>query len=57
MVITDANRKDVATYLADYISTEVERSMQTKGFGPWDTGDMVKWIESGLEAYESVFKG
>jgi len=50
--ITDENRKKAAKYLADYVSTEVERSMKIEGFGAWDTGDMQGWIESGLEAYE-----
>lgn len=53
MEITDKNRKEVAKYLAEYISTEVERSMEIEGFGAWDTGAMQGWIESGLDAYES----
>ena len=54
MLINDTNRKELAKYLADYVSTEVERSMEIEGFGAWDVGDMQKWIDSGLEAYESI---
>ena len=56
MLINDTNRKGFAKYLADYVSTEVERSMERKseGFGAWDTGNMQAWLESGLEAYESI---
>jgi len=54
MEITDENRKEVAKYLADYVSTEVERAQETKGFGAWDTGNMQAWIESGLDAYEAI---
>ena len=54
MEITDANRKEVAKYLADYVVQEVESSLEIEGFGPWDTGNMQEWIEAGLDAYESI---
>lgn len=49
-----AKNKELAKYLADYVSTEVERSMEIEGFGAWDAGDMEEWIKAGLEAYESI---
>ena len=46
--------KTLAQYLAEYVSTEVERSQQIEGFGSWDTGNMQQWLEQGIEAYQST---
>jgi len=56
MAKTESEKKALAKYLADYVSTEVERSLEreNEGFGAWDTGNMQAWLESGLEAYESI---
>ncbi len=52
MKITDENRRVVASYLADYLLLEKERILIPES--EWTHVDITNWVDSGLEAYESI---
>ena len=52
MIITDETRRVVAIYLTDYLLAEKEQLMIPES--KWTREDIINWIDSGLEAYESI---